>query len=116
MNTIIKATQIDLSDALKEYVEGKMNLLDKYLGRFSEKEEITMKVELARTTNHHNKGEVYYVELNLSIGKKIIRIEQSGEDVREAVDIAKDRMKVEVERYKEQNQPRRGSSVKELAE
>lgn len=101
MKITIKATQLEITAPLKEFIEIKINSLDKNLGKLADKDEILMKIEIARTTKHHNKGEVYYVELTLSIAKKILRIEQNGEDVREAINLAKDRMKNEIEKLKE---------------
>jgi len=100
MKTTIKATQLEITTPLKEFIKTKIDSLDKNLGKLASKEEIIMKVEIARSTKHHNKGEVYYVELTLNIAKKILRIEQNGHDVREAIDIAKDRMKNEIEKLK----------------
>lgn len=107
MKIIIKATHLVVTAALKEYILLRMNTLDRYLGRLGKREDVVLRVEVARTTAHHHKGEVYYVELMLIMGKKTIRIEQQDVDARRAVDLAKDRLKVQMQDVKEKTETRR---------
>ncbi len=101
MKIAIKSTKIELNDSLKEYVNNKFLTLGKIIKSFELKGELLLKVEIARTTNHHNKGDVFYVECSLPISGKTLRIEENNEDMHSAIDIAKDRMKVELEKFKE---------------
>jgi len=95
----IKGTQIVITPSLDLYIHQRLQSLDKFIKPLLEKEDVMLKVEIARTTHHHKKGEkVYYVEFTVAIYGKTIRIEQYGDDVRGAIDIARDRLKRELRR------------------
>lgn len=97
----IKATKLDLTPAIKEYIEIKIGSLDKFLKKFEIKSEVEVSVEIARTTRHHHKGDIFYAEANLRIGKTLLRAEDTDWDIRVAVDKVKDRLGQEIKKYKE---------------
>lgn len=103
MQIDIKGTELDLTPSLKEHIERKLSPLSKFLKRYEEKAEIRMFVEIARTTRHHNKGDVFYAEATLELPKKILRAEATHNDARGAIDLLKDVLKREMEKYKEKN-------------
>ena len=72
MDIIIKAKNLDLTPSIKEYIEIKIGSLDHFLTRFENQGEIKVEIEIARTTNHHLHGEVFYAEANLHVQKKIL--------------------------------------------
>ena len=101
MQIIIKATQLELTDALRQYVEDRIKSLEKYIGRFEEQGEAIARVELARTTQHHRNGDVFSAEINLHINGDIIRASRDGEDMYATVDEIKDILKLEIQKYKD---------------
>lgn len=102
MHITIKATQLALMPALREYIEEKLGGLAKLLARFEAKGELTLFVEIARTTKHHKRGEVFYAEATLALpGAGTLRIEEYDADVRTAIDRVKDRLKLDIVRHKE---------------
>lgn len=107
MNIRIKSTQIELTDPLKDYIQKRLSQVEKILTSFEQEKELILDVEVARTTRHHHKGEVYYVELMMVVDGHTLRVEQTDEDMRAAVDEAKDRLKVEARRFKEKMQEKR---------
>ncbi len=100
MQINIKGTGLDLTPAIEEHIERKFGSLDKFLKRFETQGEVRMEVEIARTTRHHRKGDVFYAEVNLHLPKKIIRAEHSDSDIRTAIDAVKDKLKLEIQKYK----------------
>jgi ribosome-associated translation inhibitor RaiA len=53
-------------------------------------------------SNHHNKGKIYYAEVNLDIpGHPTIRVVKESEDLYKAIDKVKDHLKVELDSAKE---------------
>lgn len=104
MQINIKATGLDLTPAVRVYIENKIGSLDKFLKRFKAQGEVKAEIEIARTTRHHRKGNVFYAEANLYLPKKIIRAEHSDWDARVAIDIVKDKLKLEIQRHKEKTQ------------
>lgn len=100
MKITVKATRLILTPALKEYIEKKISPLSRFLARFEAKGESTAFVEIARTTRHHKNGEVYAAEIDLDLGSRMLRVEQSHRDVRAAIDLAKDALREKLAQYK----------------
>ncbi len=101
MRLQIKAKGFELTPSLQQFVEEKMGGLGKYVSRWDENDALLMTVEVAKTTNHHNKGEVFYAEANLDIPKHLLRVEETAEDMHAAIDVLKDRMKNELLKLKD---------------
>ncbi len=75
----IKATGIELTDAIKDAVEKEMSSLDELVSRWGEA--VHADVEVGRTSNHHHKGDVHRAEINLHLGGKTLRAEHEGQDL-----------------------------------
>lgn len=101
MKINIKVTNLDLTPAIREYIEEKIGSLDRFLKSFETKSEIEVFVEIAHTTKHHRHGNVLYAEATASLGKKILRAEHSDWDIRVAIDKVKDKLQQEIKKYKE---------------
>ena len=112
----IKGTNLELTPSIKEYIEVKINSLDRFLKGFKHqpsettknklkiknpKSEIETFVEIARTTKHHYKGDVFYAEINLELPEKKFRAEHQDLDIRIAIDKARDKIKNELTKYKD---------------
>jgi len=103
MNIRIKATKIELTEEIKDYVQEKMDMLEKYLGDFPV---INADFEVEKTTNHHQKGEIYRAEFNLSVPGELLRVEKTEVDIFRAIDNVKDHMEIVIKKYKEKKQGR----------
>ncbi len=101
MQINIKATNLELTPAIREYIKIKIGSLSHFIKRFESKNEIEVFVEIARTTRHHRSGNVFYAEATLPLGKKVLRAEHSDWDIRVAIDEIKDRLQQEIKKYKE---------------
>ena len=101
MKMLLKATSLELTPAIKTFIEDKIGSLEKFLKRFEALGEIKCEVEIARSTKHHRKGNVFHAEVNLYLPKKTLRAEFEGTDVRSAIDKVKDKLKTEIGKYKE---------------
>lgn len=97
----VKAKGFELTPSLQQFVEEKMMGLEKYVSRWDENDSVLLTVEVAKNTKHHNKGEVFYAEANLQIPKHLLRVEETADDMRAAVDILKDRLKNELLKLKD---------------
>lgn len=98
MNINIKATGLDLTPAIKEYTQKKMDRLEKYLGNFKV---MSAKLEVEKTTRHHVKGEIFRAEANLVINGDLLRVEKTEKDIFKAIDKVKDHMELMIRKYKE---------------
>jgi len=101
MNLDIKATNLELTPAIKQYIETKISGLSKFLEKWEKIGDVNARFELAKTTNHHNKGEVFYAELNIDLGEKMLRAEHSADDAYKAIDKVKDIIKEQLVDFKE---------------
>ncbi len=88
MNIHIKTTNITLTDAISDYVNKRLEKLEKLT---SDDPSAQCDLELGRTTAHHNKGEVFKAEIHL-VGAAGLNIYTSieKEDLYAAVDAVRD--------------------------
>ena len=109
MQVKIKATKIELSDKIKNYIEEKMDTLDKYLGNVVV---TNCDFEVAQEAGVQNKGKIYRAELNLSVPGDLLRVEKQEADLFKAIDKVKDHMVRSITRYKEKklDKKRKGNS------
>lgn len=98
MKVRIKATKIELTDAIRDYVQQKMDMLDKYLGSY---DAVNCDVEVGMITSHHNKGKVFKAEVNLQVPGELLRVEKEAEDLYKAIEKVKDHMAQSIVKYKE---------------
>ncbi|NCO05172.1 MAG: ribosome-associated translation inhibitor RaiA [Candidatus Magasanikbacteria bacterium] len=95
MSINIQATGMELTEAMKEYAIEKMEASKKYFDNIQK-----IDIDIGMRSNHHNKGKIYYAEVNVFIPKQIIRVVKDAEDLYKAIDKVKDHLKVEFEKIK----------------
>ena|SRR3989344_2687946 len=101
MQISINARELVLTDPLRDYINKRMGSLSKYLKRF-DADLIRAEVEVARTTQHHRHGDVFYAEVNLILPGKLLRATHEGSDIRECIDAVKSTIQREIDKYKDQ--------------
>jgi ribosomal subunit interface protein len=101
MKINIKTTQLDITPSLKEYIEEKIGALDKLIERYDAEGGVEIWIEVGRTTKHHQKGDVFRAEADLRLPHKVLRAEDEDADIRVAIDRIRDKLKREIEKYKE---------------
>ena len=113
MSLTVKATNLEFTPALRDYLEDKVKALQKYYPKI-----ISVQAEIELTTNHHHKGDIYRAELNVSVPGKLLRVEKTTKNLYKAIDKAKDHMAEELRRFKGKiiNQKRRATKAAVLAE
>jgi len=109
MQLNIKATNLELTPKVKDYVQKKMDMLDKYLGKLKV---ISAHVEVGKTTNRHLKGEIYSAEVNLSLGSDLLRVEKTEKDLFKAIDKVKDHLEMMIKKYKDKKIDRKKQKQK----
>ena len=93
MNISIKATNIELTSALKDYTEKRMAGIMK----FTEGGEAEIAVEIGKTTSHHRQGDVFAASANVTttLGKLYHAASQKA-DLYEAIDDIRDEIVREI--------------------
>jgi len=100
MEIKIKTINFDLTLSIRTYLQKKLDTLDKFLPN---DESIFADVELAKTTKHHKKGDIFKAEVNLTVSGRLIRAVAEKWDLRVAIDAVKDELQREITMHKEKN-------------
>jgi ribosomal subunit interface protein len=84
MNINIKATNIELTPAIRAYVEEKVGMLGKLIDPADTSAHAD--VEVGRTTTHHQSGDIFRAEINLRIAGAKLRAVAERDDLYAAID------------------------------
>ncbi len=118
MKIIIKTKNLKLNQALKNFIEEKINSLEKFcffgsptqIPPLSKKERdwegkgkprVEAWVEIGRTTLHHKKGPVFWAECQMHLPGKSIRSTAQSKDLKLSIVEVKDELQRELKEYKE---------------
>jgi putative sigma-54 modulation protein len=97
MNINIKAKKITLSDEIKDYIQKKMDMLEKYLGDISV---IHCDFEVELSVGDQNSGKIYRAEANIDVPGELLRVDKAEEDLYKAIDKVKDHLEMVIKKYK----------------
>ncbi|MBM5789811.1 ribosome-associated translation inhibitor RaiA [Candidatus Parcubacteria bacterium] len=97
--TTLKATNMELTDAIRAYVDEKIEQLRRICGDFDPADDL--KMEVGKSTQHHAKGPYYHAEMHLVLPGKELRAVHEGEDLYEAIDNVKDQLRRQIKEYKD---------------
>ena len=108
MKIDIKGTHLEVTPAIIEFINEKIGSLDKFVGWFADRQEnaqarhqpVEAFVEISRTTSHHRQGDVFKAEVNIKIGGHMIRAEKESVDVRSAIDLVREELRMELQKEK----------------
>lgn len=98
MKVNIKATNIELTEAIKKAVQDKFSGLDKYFNNI-----LQMEVEVGMTTTKQQKGKIFFCEVNVSVPQKLIRYRNEYDDLYKAINEVKRGIQQEIKKYKEKS-------------
>jgi putative sigma-54 modulation protein len=98
MKIKIKATKFELTPAIHDYCQLKMDALEKYLGSVKVS---NCDVELEKILGEQRKGEIFRAEVNLEVPRQLLRVEKTEKDLYKAIDKVKDHLERAIRRYKE---------------
>lgn len=85
MNIIVKGSHMDVTDAIREYVEKKVKTLEKFL-------DVNARIdaEVGKTTNHHKHGDIFRAELNITNEGQSVFVKAEEADLYAAIDKVRD--------------------------
>lgn len=95
MTINVQAEGVEMTPALKEYAEEKIAGLDKFFDNIQGAD-----VHIGLSSQHHQKGKIYYAHVNLAVPGRVMRVEKDAEDLYKAIDKVRDHFKVELEKIK----------------
>lgn len=88
--TELQGTGMEITDAIRAYVNEKVESLARFTERF---DPCDAAIEIGKTSGHHNKGDVFFAEMNVSLPGDVLRSHVERDDVYAAIDEAKDDIK-----------------------
>ncbi|MDQ3015026.1 MAG: HPF/RaiA family ribosome-associated protein [bacterium] len=115
MSINIMTTNVDLTPEIDSYLTKKLESL-KHIIDF-DADNAFAQVELAKTTNHHQSGEIFRSEINYRCGALDGRVVSEKEDLLTAIDAMKDQLMRDVTTTQQKNRDLRregGAEIKDM--
>lgn len=113
-NFSVKTSNYELSDDVAAYLDEKMLAIEKLLSD-PDADTVQCDVELARVGD--KAGNEWRAEMNIMIGKEVLRAEARAGDLQSAIDIVKNEMQPQLERLKRKRSSllkRGGAKLKDM--
>lgn len=100
MNIIIHSKNTTLDSALDLFINEKIGSLKKWI---VSKGPVEARVEIGLPSKHHRSGPIFYAEVNLKIGGKLLRATSENLDMRTAIVEVKDDLQNQIKKFKEKS-------------
>lgn len=100
MKIIITGKNIELTEAIKSFVNSKIGLISKFLSQ-KEYDLAEVRVEVGLQSKHHKSGQIYYAEANLKLGRNLFRGQAEDFDLYVAVDKVRNELESQVKKIRE---------------
>ena len=118
MQINLQGKNLELTEAIKDYVLKRVTNLEKLLSNIeANKGEAMVKFEVRKTTNHHKTGEIFHADCTINIAGNKFYGSSDHEDLYSAIDDVKEKLFNDIQKNKDRKQTlfRRGaSSVKKM--
>jgi len=102
ININLKATNMELTGAINDYITKRVTNLGKLLKKNKESGgEVMVYFEVTKTTNHHKAGLIYRADCNITIDGNQFYSQSEKEDLYEAIDDCKDQLFRKIRKGKE---------------
>ncbi len=114
INTNIKATNMELTGAITDYVNKRLVGIEKFV---KDEDKVLVYIEVGKTTNHHRQGDIFRAEFNVDISGNKFYTFSEKEDLYYAIDDAKEEIIRQITNNKDRKQTlfKRGAiSVKKM--
>src|ERR1035437_2407072 len=96
----IKTIDIFLTPAITEYVDKRIDHLDKFISS-DMKDSVMCYAEIGKSSQHHKNGDFFVAEFTIHLGGKSFRAKKEESDLYAAIDIATDEMAEELRTFKD---------------
>jgi len=103
MQIIFKKKDFEITPSIQDYVQKKMETLERFLKSFGD-EKMIAEVELGKSTGRQKSGEIFRAEINLNLGGKMFRAESEQDDLLAAIDEVRDDLEQEIKKFKEKKE------------
>lgn len=97
---MIKSSVLEITPSIRQYIEEKFKALDKFMEQWKDEDAVEARVEIARTTKHHYKGDVFYAEVNLSFPGNSLRAVATTGDIYSSIDEIQEEIIRQLRKYR----------------
>ena len=101
MRIDITTKNITLDNPLRIFIEQKVGGLERLIAG-----SVQARVEIGKPSRHHRSGPIFYAEINMKVGGKLLRAEATHKDLRTAIDEARDELQIQIKKFKEKTTDR----------
>lgn len=98
MRPNIRAINLEITPAIQSYIQKKVDMVEKYLGSLKV---INCDFEIELTSKHHNKGDIFRAEVNLTIPGEVLWADFTADDLYKSIDKVKDHLIDLIKKHKE---------------
>lgn len=95
MNIIITGRGMDLTEAIKTYVDKKIGALEKFYDKILKAE-----VKVGKETDHHIKGYIFFCECKLDVPGVDLFASKNEKNLYKAIDKVRDYLEGEIKKHK----------------
>jgi|SRR3989344_2380812 len=99
MKIIIHGVRIEVTAAIKSHVEEKIGMLAHHMDP-KHADLAEARVEVGKPSEHHHKGEVFYAEVNLKMGKEFMRATVTKNDLYTAINDCRNELERQLDKHK----------------
>ncbi len=118
MKINFQAKNIEITEAIHDYVEKRVTNLGRLLAEMEEKgEEANVLFSVSKTTHHHKGGEVFHADCSININGKKFYASVNKQDLYEAIDAVKEDLFMEITKNKDKKHTlfkRGATSIKKM--
>lgn len=118
MQINLQGKNLELTEAIKDYILKRVTNLEKLLSGIEAKQgKVMVNFEVAKTTNHHKSGDVFHADCLIKIDGKEFYASADREDLYATVDEVKDALYQEINKNKDRRQTllkRGATSIKKM--
>lgn len=118
MKINFQAKNIEITEAIHDYVEKRVTNLGKLLTEIEERDgEVLVLFSISKTTHHHKGGEVFHADCQVNIKGKKFYASVNRQDMYEAIDEVKEILFNDISKNKDKRQTlfkRGATSVKKM--
>lgn len=111
----LKTTNFEINGETKDYLNKKIEHLGKFVNLNSPN--TNLDVEIGKISEHHQKGDIFRAEFNLSIGGEYYRADEESQSIMSAIDLAIEELLKQLRRGKDKRETmikRGGRKIKEM--
>ena len=88
MTINIRAMGMELTPAIRQHIEEKFGILDKFAPKA-----LQVDVTIGKESDHHNKGNVFVCTANMDLPGELTRVERNAKNLYKAIDKVKDHLR-----------------------